>query len=124
MVSNGFFFMGLPDDDDNIEIGIFDKCNNMYLKKIYDNIICIFYMMERYLGYYPHIKLNVYLSDNERLYSLENKEYENGFDYDRQESSGLSKRNTFFKNFNVPKQYWDYIQVDYIYYPLREKYNL
>ena len=124
MVSNGFFFMGLPDDDGNIEIGIFDKCNNMYLKKIYDNIICIFYMMERYLGYYPHIKLNVYLSDNERLYSLENKECENGFDYDRQESSGLSKRNTFFKNFNVPKQYWDYIQVDYIYYPLREKYNL
>lgn len=123
MVSNGFFFMGLPDTG-YIEVGIFDKCNNMYLKKIYENIICIFYMLERYLGYYPHVKLNVYLSDDENLSSLKAKEYERGFDYNTQEPSGLNKRNTFFKNYGVPKQYWEYIEVNYIYYPLREKYNL
>lgn len=81
-------------------------------------------MLERYLGFYPQITLQVYLCDYDRLISLRCNESEQGFDYNRQEKAGCNKRDSFFKNLNVPQQYWDYIQVDYIYYPLKEKYNL
>lgn len=123
MVAAGFFFIGKPTDE-NIIIGTFDKCNNMYLKKIYENIICIYLMLERYLGFYPKITLQVYMSDADRIAFLCKKENEHAFDYARQEKSGLTKRNSFFKNMNIPRQYWNDIHVDYIYYPLREKYNL
>ena len=123
MTAAGFFFIGKPTDE-NIIIGTFDKCNNMYLKKIYENIICIYLMLERYLGFYPQITLQVYMSDSERIDSLCKKENEHGFDYTRQEKSELTKRDSFFKNMNIPRQYWDDIHVDYIYYPLREKYNI
>ena len=56
MIAAGFFFIGKPNGE-NIAIGTFDKCNNMYLKKIYENIIFIFLMLERYLGFYPKITL-------------------------------------------------------------------
>lgn len=81
-------------------------------------------MLERYLGFYPQITLQVYMSDSERIAALCKKENEQGFDYERQEKSGLTKRESFFKSMNIPRQYWDDIHVDYIYYPLREKYNL
>ncbi len=123
MTAAGFFFIGKPVDE-NITIGTFDKCNNMYLKKIYENIICIYLMLERYLGFFPRITLQVYMSDADRIISLRSKENEQGFDYSRQEQSGLTKRDSFFKNMKIPKQNWDDIHVDYIYYPLREKYNL
>ncbi len=123
MTAAGFFFIGKPIDE-NITIGTFDKCNNMYLKKIYENIICIYLMLERYLGFCPRITLQVYMSDADRIISLRSKENEQGFDYSRQEQSGLTKRDSFFKNMKIPKQDWDDIHVDYIYYPLREKYNL
>lgn len=123
MTAAGFFFIGKPTDG-YITIGTFDKCNNMYLKKIYENIICIFLMLERYLGFYPEITLQVYMSDADRLISLREKENEQGFDYTRQEKSETTKRNCFFQNMHIPRQYWDCIKVDYIYYPLREKYNL
>ena len=123
MTAAGFLFIGKPHGE-HITIGSFDKCNNMYLKKIYENIIFIFLMLERYLGFYPQITLQVYISDYDRLISLRTSELEQGFDYNRQEKTGCTKRNSFFKNLNIPQQYWDYIQVDYIYYPLREKYNL
>lgn len=123
MVAAGFFFIGKPTDE-NIIIGTFDKCNNMYLKKIYENIICIYLMLERYLGFYPKLTLQVYMSDADRIDSLCKKENECGFDYACQERSSLTKRDSFFKNLNIPRQYWNDIHVDYIYYPLREKYNL
>ena len=123
MVSAGFFFIGKPNGE-HLTIGIFDKCNNMYLKKIYENIICIFLMLERYLGFYPHITLQVYMSDADNMAALGAKETEPGFDYNRQESSDYNKRDTFFKNMKIPRQYWDYITVDYIFYPLRERYHL
>lgn len=123
MTAAGFFFIGKPNNE-NIIIGTFDKCNNMYLKKIYENIICIYLMLERYLGFYPKITLQVYMSDSDRIASLCKKENECGFDYTRQEKSGLTKRNSFFKNMNIPRQNWNDIHVDYVYYPLKEKYNL
>lgn len=123
MTAAGFFFIGTPVDG-HITIGTFDKCNNMYLKKIYENIIFIFLMLERYLGFYPKITLQVYLCDYDRLISLRCNESEQGFDYNKQEKTGCTKRDSFFRNLNVPCQYWDYIQVDYVYYPLKEKYNL
>lgn len=123
MTAAGFFFIGKPTGE-NITIGTFDKCNNMYLKKIYENIICIFLMLERYLGFYPMITLQVYMSDADKLIALRTKENEQGYDYEKQEKSGLTKRDSFFKNMRIPRQYWDYIQVDYIYYPLKEKYSL
>lgn len=123
MAAAGFFFIGTPVDE-NITIGTFDKCNNMYLKKIYENIICIYLMLERYLGFFPQITLQVYMSDADKIIPLRDKEMEQGFDYARQEISGLTKRDSFFKNMKIPKQNWDDIHVDYIYYPLREKYNL
>lgn len=123
MTAAGFFFIGKPSGG-HITIGTFDKCNNMYLKKIYENIIFIFLMLVRYLGFCPQITLQVYLCDYDRLISLRTNELEQGFDYNRQEKTGYSKRDSFFKNLNVPQKYWDYIQVDYVYYPLKEKYNL
>lgn len=123
MTSAGFFFIGKPAGK-NITIGIFDKCNNMYLKKIYENIICIYLMLERYLGFGPMITLQVYMSDADRIISLRAKEAEQGYDYEKQEKSGLTKRDSFFRNMKIPRQNWDDIHVDYIYYPLREKYNL
>lgn len=123
MTAAGFFFIGKPTGE-NITIGTFDKCNNMYLKKIYENIICIFLMLERYLGFYPMITLQVYMSDAGKLIALRTKETEQSFDYEKQEKTGLTKRDSFFKNMRIPRQYWDYIQVDYIYYPLKEKYSL
>lgn len=123
MAAAGFFFIGKPVDS-NIIIGTFDKCNNMYLKKIYENIICIYLMLERYLGFYPKITLQVYMSDADRIISLRGKESEQGFDYAKQEKSGLTKRDSFFQNMGIPRQNWDDIHVDYIYYPLREKYNI
>lgn len=123
MTAAGFFFIGKPSGG-HITIGTFDKCNNMYLKKIYENIIFIFLMLGRYLGFCPQITLQVYLCDYDRLISLRTNELEQGFDYNRQEKTGYSKRDSFFKNLNVPQKYWDYIQVDYVYYPLKEKYNL
>lgn len=123
MVAAGFFFIGQPNGE-NITIGTFDKCNNMYLKKIYENIIFTFLMLERYLGFYPKITLQVYMSDYDRLISLRTNEVEQGFDYNKQVKTGCSKRDSFFKNLNVPCQYWESIQVDYIFYPLKEKYNL
>lgn len=123
MTAAGFFFIGKPNAE-NITIGTFDKCNSMYLKKIYENIICIYLMLERYLGFYPKVTLQIYMSDANRIASLCKKENEQGFDYVCQERSKLTKRDSFFKNMNIPRQNWDDIQVDYIYYPLREKYNL
>lgn len=123
MTAAGFFFIGKPTGK-NITIGIFDKCNNMYLKKIYENIICIYLMLERYLGFFPQITLQVYMSDADRILSLQDKEKEQGYDYARQERSGLTKRDSFFQNMRIPRQNWNDIHVDYIYYPLKEKYNL
>ena len=123
MTAAGFFFIGKPTGK-NITIGIFDKCNNMYLKKIYENIICIYLMLERYLGFFPQITLQVYMSDADRILSLQDKENEQGYDYSRQERSGLTKRDSFFQNMRIPRQNWDDIHVDYICYPLKEKYNL
>ena len=123
MTAAGFFFIGKPVDE-TITIGTFDKCNNMYLKKIYDNIICIYLMLERYLGFCPKITLQVYMSDADRVISLRSRESEKGFDYSRQEQTGLSKRECFFQNMRIPRQNWNDIHVDYICYPLREKYNL
>ena len=123
MTAAGFFFIGKPTGK-NITIGTFDKCNNMYLKKIYENIICIYLMLERYLGFFPQITLQVYMSDADRILSLRDKENEQGYDYSRQERSGLTKRDSFFQNMRIPRQNWNDIRVDYIYYPLKEKYNL
>lgn len=123
MTAAGFFFIGKPTEG-HITIGTFDKCNNMYLKKIYENIICIFLMLERYLGFYPQITLQVYMSDIDRIISLRSAEKETGYDYEKMEKSNCCKRDSFFQNMHIRKQYWEYIQVDYIYYPLREKYNL
>lgn len=123
MAAAGFFFIGKPVDG-HITIGTFDKCNNMYLKKIYENILCIYLMLERYLGFYPKITLQVYMSDADGILSLRGKENEQGFDYTRQEKPGLTKRDSFFHSMGIPRQNWEDIHVDYIYYPLREKYNL
>lgn len=123
MTAAGFFFIGKPAGK-NITIGTFDKCNNMYLKKIYENVICIYLMLERYLGFFPQITLQVYMSDADRILSLRDKENEQGYDYSRQEKSGLTKRDSFFQNMRIPRQNWNDIHVDYIYYPLKEKYNL
>lgn len=123
MTAAGFFFIGKPTGK-NITIGTFDKCNNMYLKKIYENIICIYLMLERYLGFFPQITLQVYMSDADRILSLRDKENEQGYDYSRQERSGLTKRDSFFQNMRIPRQNWDDIHVDYICYPLKEKYHL
>lgn len=123
MTAAGFFFIGKPVEE-HITIGFFDKYNHMYLKKIYENIICIFLMLERYFGFYPKITLQVYMSDADSLISLRNREMETGYDSILQEKTGYNKRNSFFKNMRIPEQYWENIQVDYIYYPLREKYNL
>lgn len=123
MTATGFFFIGKPVGE-TITIGTFDKCNNMYLKKIYENIICIYLMLERYLGFFPQITLQVYMSDEDRILSLQDKEQEQGYDYARQEKSGLTKRVSFFQNMRIPRQNWNDIHVDYIYYPLKEKYNL
>ncbi len=123
MTAAGFFFIGKPTGK-NITIGTFDKCNNMYLKKIYENIICIYLMLERYLGFFPQITLQVYMSDADRILSLRDKENEQGYDYSRQEKSGLTKRDSFFQNMRIPRQNWNDIHVDYIYYPLKEKYHL
>lgn len=125
MVAAGFFFIGGVDTEkESITIGSFDKCNNMNLKKIYDNAICIMLMLERYLGYYPTINIRIYMSDSDNLQSLRDKEIENGYDYQKMETINLTKRDLFFKNYNIGKQYWENIQVDYIYYPLKEKYNI
>lgn len=124
MVAAGFFFIGKPAADGHITIGIFDKCNNMYLKKIYENIICIYLMLERYLGFCPQISLQVYMSDYDRIITLRCNETEQGYDYNRQEKTGCNKRDSFFRNMHIPQQYWDCIQVDYIFYPLKEKYSL
>lgn len=123
MTAAGFFFIGKPVGE-TITIGIFDKCNNMYLKKIYENIICIYLMLERYLGFYPQITLQVYMSDADMILSLRDKEKEQGYDYAKQEKSGLTKRDSFFQNMRIPRQNWNDIRVDYIYYPLKKKYNL
>ena len=123
MTAAGFFFIGKPTGK-NITIGTFDKCNNMYLKKIYENIICIYLMLERYLGFFPQITLQVYMSDADRILSLRDKENEQGYDYSKQERSGLTKRDSFFQNMRIPRQNWNDIHVDYIYYPLKEKYHL
>lgn len=123
MTAAGFFFIGKPVGE-NVTIGTFDKYNNMYLKKIYENIICIYLMLERYLGFRPKITLQVYMSDSDKIIFLRNKETEQGFDYAKQEKSGCTKRNGFFQHMGIPKQYWEDIYVDYIYYPLIEKYTL
>lgn len=123
MTAAGFFFIGKPIGK-NITIGTFDKCNNMYLKKIYENIICIYLMLERYLGFFPQITLQVYMADADRILSLRDKENGQGYDYFKQEKSGLTKRDSFFQNMRIPRQNWDDIHVDYIYYPLKEKYHL
>lgn len=124
MTAAGFFFIGKPTNDGHITIGTFDKCNNMYLKKIYENIICIYLMLERYLGFHPKITLQVYMSDADRIMELKTNEIQQGYDYAKQEKSGHTKRDGFFQNMKIPRQNWNDIQVDYIYYPLREKYNL
>lgn len=64
------------------------------------------------------------MSDADRIVSLRAKETEQGYDYEKQERSGFTKRESFFQNMRIPRQNWDDIHVDYIYYPLREKYNL
>ena len=81
-------------------------------------------MLERYLGFYPEITLYVFMSDENNIIYLKNKESELYFDYVTQEKKDYNKRNSFFKNYRIPKQYWENISVKYIFYPLREKYNL
>ena len=61
------------------------------------------------------------MSDADRILSLRDKENEQGYDYSRQERSGLTKRDSFFQNMRIPRQNWNDIRVDYIYYPLKEK---
>jgi len=123
MTAAGFHFVGHLTDNTMILI-LFDNCNNMNLRKVYDNAICIMYMMEKYLGFVLYLDIQIYMSYYDNLLTLREKENEQGYDYKKQEKIGYNKRDTFFYNYNVPKQYWDNICVDYFYYPLREKYNL
>ena len=104
MVAAGFFFLGTVSSDNYINIGLIDKCNNMSLKKIYENIICIWLMLERYLGFCPEITLYVFMSDENNIIYLKNKESEHYFDYVTQEKKDYNKRNSFFKNYRIPKQ--------------------
>lgn len=124
MVSAGFFFIQHPNENNEVVIGTLDRCNNMHLRRIYENIICIWLMLERYLNFYPFITLKVYMCDLNNLEDLKIKESQPGYNYSNQEPSSVSKKLTFFKNMNIPQQYWDYIKVEYVYFPLKEKYNL
>lgn len=124
MVAAGFFFIGCPRKPDVITIGIFDTYNNLTLNKIYQNIICIWYMLERYLGYTPKITLQVYMKDLDKIKKLLDQESQQGYDFKKQEHHNINKKLLIFQNMKVPKQYWEDITVDYIYFPLEEKYNL
>jgi len=64
------------------------------------------------------------IRQNREIIHLQDKENEQGYDYSKQERSGLTKRDSFFQNMRIPRQNWNDIHVDYIYYPLKEKYNL
>ena len=81
-------------------------------------------MLERYLGYTPKITLQVYMKDLDKIKKLLDQESQQGYDFKKQEHHNINKKLLIFQNMKVPKQYWEDITVDYIYFPLEEKYNL
>lgn len=133
-VSNNFFFESRVYEEDYvleddtiekrkvIEIGMFDKNLNLQLDKVYGQATLILLMLHRYFGYYPYIKLHIYSCMQEQIKAMKQREKECSYDSDY--SQRTLRKEFYFQKYQLPKQYWENISVEYIYYPLIEKYTL
>ncbi len=120
-VMQGFFFNGLKDDV--IQIGLFE-IGKLTFEKIYKQSCYILLMLERYLGYMPKLSLTVYYSDIDAVSEIEREAKRKSYNFKTQEFSDNNKKYETFKALGIREQYWENIEIRYIFYDLKNRYNL
>lgn len=122
MVGNGFFFR-FPPNGTNIKVGIFD-IGNLTVEKLYKQTGFLYSMLQRYLAPDVTLDVQVYLSTKEKKDYLLKKETSKSFDMKRQEWRETNKRETYLRQTGIREQYLENIEVTYINFDLKEKYNI
>ena len=120
-VMQGFFFNGFKEDV--IQIGLFE-IGILTFEKIYKQICYILLMLERYLGYMPKLSLTVYYSDIDAVAEIEREAKRKSYNFKTQEFSDNNKKYKTFKALGIREQYWENIEIRYIFYDLKNRYNL
>ena len=120
-VMQGFFFNGISED--TIQIGLFE-IGKLTFEKIYKQSCYILLMLERYLGFMPKLSLTVYYSDIDAVSDIELEAKRKSYNYKKQEFSDNDKKCETFKALGIREQYWENIEIRYIYYNLKNRYNL
>ncbi len=120
-VMQGFFFNGF--EEDVLQIGLFE-IGILTFEKIYKQICYILLMLERYLGYMPKLSLTVYYSDIDAVAEIEREAKRKSYNFKTQEFSDNNKKCETFKALGIREQYWENIEVRYIFYDLKNRYNL
>lgn len=120
-VMQGFFFNGISEDV--IQIGLFE-IGKLTFDKIYKQSCYILLMLERYLGFMPKLSLTVYYSDVDVVSEIELEAKRKSYNFKKQEFSDNDKKCETFKALGIREQYWENIEIRYIHYNLKNRYNL
>ena len=121
-VMQGFFFNGITDKN-TIQVGLFET-NKLTYEKIYKQSCYILLMLERYLGVMPKLTLTIYYSDIDAVSEIERTAKRKSYNIKTQEFSDYSKKYETFKIIGIREQYWENIEIRYVYYDLRNRYKL
>lgn len=122
MSAQGFFIQSLLEGQ-KMKMGLFDVYKNIQLGKIYQNGIYILFMLQRYLGFVPELRLTVYVRDESTKKRLEREESQRAYHYLERASSDHDRRTDFFYELGVPA--WQgKLKVEYKEYNLIRKYHL
>ncbi len=120
-VMQGFFFNGVQEDV--IQIGLFE-IGKLTFEKVYKQICYILLMLERYLGFMPKLSLAVYYSDIDAVSEIEQEAKRKSYNFKTQEFSDNNKKYETFRSLGIREQYWENIEIRYIFYDLKNRYNL
>ncbi|SEW31704.1 hypothetical protein [[Clostridium] fimetarium] len=100
-------------ENDCIKIVYFDTLNNLKLEKLYKNLIYIMLMFKKYLNNNINLDITVYMWDESRCSELLKAEKRSVFDVNTQENRDTNRRDTYFANLGIKREYWDDITVQY-----------
>lgn len=120
---SGFILEGVSGN--TIKIAFFDHQNSIQHKKLWTNLSYILLMFQRYCNDYDvEIEVTVYVYDEDRKNHLIKEECTEGYDFYRQELTGLPKKQQVMRDVGVKAQFWDSIHTTYKVNPVFENYNI
>lgn len=120
-VMNGFFFNGLPKDR-TVKVGLFT--GHLTFEKVYKQSAFILLMLERYLGYMPKLQVSVYISDIGAASEIKTDAERRAFNTKKYEFNEHIRKHEVLKSLGIREQYWGNIEIAFVYFGLKEKYDL